>query len=44
MTLGEKIIDNVLGFIFDAPFGMPELANGLKNIDKAFYLDLCKYT
>lgn len=34
----EKIIDNVLGFVFDAPFGMPDLANGLKNIDKAYYL------
>lgn len=38
LTKGEKIIDNVLGFLFDAPFGMPDLANGLKNVDKAFYL------
>jgi transcriptional regulator with XRE-family HTH domain len=38
LTKGEKIIDNVLGFIFDAPFGMPDLANELKNVDKAFYL------
>ncbi len=38
LTKGEKVIDNVLGFVFDAPFGMPDLANGLKNVDKSFYL------
>ncbi len=38
LTKGENVIDNVLGFIFDAPFGMPDLVNGLKNVDKSFYL------
>lgn len=38
LTKGEKIIDNILGFLFDAPFGMPQLANELKNVDKAYYL------
>lgn len=38
MTKGEKITDNVLGFLFDAPFGIPQFINGIKNIDKAFYL------
>ncbi|AFA47277.1 helix-turn-helix domain-containing protein [Acetobacterium woodii] len=38
LTKGEKIIDNILGFIFDAPFGIPGLANGLKNSNKSFYL------
>ena len=38
LTKGEKIIDNVLGFIFNAPFGIPGLANGLKNSNKSFYL------
>lgn len=38
LTKGESIIDNVLGFFFDAPFGMPDLANDLKNVDNTFYL------
>lgn len=38
LTKGEKVIDNVLGFIFDGPFGMPELANELKNVNKSFFL------
>lgn len=38
LTKGEKTIDNVLGFIFNAPFGMPQLANEIKNIDKSFFL------
>lgn len=38
LTRSEKVMDNVLGFVFDAPFGMPDLANGLKNVDKSFYL------
>lgn len=38
LTRGEKVIDNVLGFVFNAPFGMPDLVNGLKNVDKSFYL------
>ena len=38
LTKGEKIIDNLLGFFTDAPFGTPDLINSLKNIDKEFYL------
>lgn len=38
LTKGEKVIDNILGFVFDAPFGIPDLANGFKNVDKSFYL------
>lgn len=38
LTRSEKVIDNVLGFVFDGPFGMPDLANQMKNVDKSFYL------
>lgn len=38
LTKGEKIIDNALGFLTSAPFGVPELVNGIKNLDKEFYL------
>lgn len=38
LTKSEKIIDNLLGFLADAPFGIPELINGIKNTDKEFYL------
>lgn len=38
LTKGEKITDNVLGFLTDAPFGIPEFLNGIKNADKEFYL------
>lgn len=34
----EKIIDNVLGFFTSAPFGIPDFINGVKNLDKEFYL------
>lgn len=34
----EKVIDNLLGFLTDAPFGVPQLINSAKNTDKAFYL------
>jgi len=34
----EKIIDNLLGFVCDAPFGIPDVINSAKNLDKAFYL------
>lgn len=37
-THGEKVTDNVLGWVFDAPFGIPQFINGLKNTDKDFYL------
>ncbi len=38
LTKSEKVIDNLLGFFTDAPFGTPELINSLKNTDKEFYL------
>lgn len=38
LTKGEKIVDNTLGFLTDAPFGVPQFINGIKNLDKEFYL------
>ena len=38
LARGEKVTDNVLGWIFDAPFGIPQFINSLKNTDKEFYL------
>ena len=38
LTKGEKVIDNALGFLFEAPFGIPGLINSVKNTDKQFYL------
>lgn len=38
LTHGEKVTDKVLGWVFDAPFGIPQFINGLKNTDKEFYL------
>lgn len=38
LTKSEKVVDNLLGFLTDAPFGIPELINSMKNLDKEFYL------
>lgn len=38
LTKSEKIIDNALGFLTTAPFGIPDFINGMKNLDKEFYL------
>ena len=38
LTKSERVIDNVLGFFTDAPFGIPDFINGMKNLDKEFYL------
>ena len=38
LTKSEKVIDNLLGFFTDAPFGTPDLINNFKNMDKEFYL------
>lgn len=38
LTNGEKITDNLLGFLTGAPFGIPDIINGIKNTDKEFYL------
>lgn len=35
---GEKIMDYVIGFVFDGPFGVPGVINGIKNLDKEFFL------
>lgn len=37
-TKGERITDNLIGFLTDAPFGIPDFINGIKNTDKEFYL------
>ncbi len=37
-TRAEKVMDNVLGFLTEAPFGIPEFINSVKNLDKEFYL------
>lgn len=34
----EKILDNLIGFLTDASFGIPELIYSLKNLEKEFYL------
>ena len=38
LTKYEKIVDNVIGVFTSAPFGIPDFINGVKNIDKEFYL------
>ena len=38
LTKSEKVIDNLLAFFTDAPFGTPDLINSFKNMDKEFYL------
>lgn len=38
LTKSEKVIDGLLGFLTDAPFGIPEFINSMKNLDKEFYL------
>ena len=38
LTKGEKWVGNLLGFFTDAPFGIPDLLNSLKHLDKEFYL------
>lgn len=38
LTKGERMLDNALGFLTEAPFGIPGLINGMKNVDKEFYL------
>lgn len=38
LTKGEKILDNAIGFLTSAPFGIPEMINSVKNLNKEFYL------
>ena len=37
LTKSEKVIDNALGILTDAPFGIPEFLNYIKNLDKESY-------
>ncbi len=34
----ERILDNILGFVFDAPFGVPQIVHEFKNCDNEYYL------
>lgn len=38
LTKSEKVIDYAIGFLTNAPFGIPDFLNGVKNLDKEFYL------
>lgn len=38
LTKAEKIVDNAVGFLTTAPFGIPEFINSIKNLEKEFYL------
>ncbi|MGN1194564.1 MAG: hypothetical protein ACI4SB_03690, partial [Acutalibacteraceae bacterium] len=38
LSKSEKVIDNLLGFLTDAPFGIPDFINSVKNTDKEYYL------
>lgn len=38
LTKGEKALDNVLGWLTPANFGIPDLVHSVKNTDKEFYL------
>ncbi|MGI6325520.1 MAG: helix-turn-helix domain-containing protein [Saccharofermentanales bacterium] len=37
LTKGEKILDTMIPILTDAPFGIPDLINRVKNTNKAFY-------
>jgi transcriptional regulator with XRE-family HTH domain len=37
-TKAEKVLDNAIGFLTGAPFGIPQLVNSMKHTDKEFYL------
>lgn len=38
LTKAEKIMDNAIGFLTDAPFGIPEVLKSIQNTNKEFYL------
>lgn len=38
LTKGQRIFDNLLGIIADAPFGTADVYNGIKDSDKQYYL------
>lgn len=37
-TTAEKVLDNAIGFLTGAPFGIPQVVTGMKHTDKEFYL------
>ncbi len=38
LTKGEKVIDNLLGWLTSAPFGTPDLINSIKLVGNEYYL------
>lgn len=38
LTKSEKVIDNLVGFLTDAPFGIPDILHSVKNTDREYYL------
>ena len=38
MSKGERFLDNLIGFLTDAPFGVPQIISGFKNADKQYYM------
>ncbi len=38
LTKGEKVVDNLLGWLTDAPFGTPDLINSIKLLGCEYYL------
>lgn len=38
LTKGEKVVDNLLGFLTDAGFGIPRVLNDIKSVDQQYYL------
>lgn len=38
LTKGEKILDNMIGIITDAPFGIPGVVHDIQNADNQYYL------
>lgn len=38
LTKGEKIVDNMIGWLTTAPFGIPDMLNSLKFIGNEYYL------
>lgn len=38
LTKGERIFDNLLGWLTPAPFGTPDMVHSIENSDRQFYL------
>ena len=37
-TKSDRVIDNIIGFVTDAPFGIPKVISQMNNIDNEYYL------